>query len=281
MFPAVSHHIIKCVIFTSFITMIKCEGWFKKWLKSDKNCHIIWSACCGGRGHNLNFTVLCSEMEGLVDMNIQKQQASLSLPKAQLNPKPSYYEVTEQVTASCSLKLLRFGGIKGQGRITKEDQRVYTQPSSMCCCRHAALASCNSSSWLRRLPLCYSRMRKQEGTMLGVRKGVRKGCQRLCSAQILSVPEPILCDWCHTSPQQFVLRRCRTYWASGGNNTTSHAPYLQYSSGTQEALLFHCDTRAFCSSKEQKLSLLQDKQWHHYYTKLNQDTVSNLQQLQA
>lgn len=197
-------------------------------------------------GKYLNFTALCSEMGGFVA--IEKQQAWLPLTKAQSNPEPFYYEVTEQITASCFLKLLRFGYFKGQSQIIWEDQGFILNSPQCVVARMQLLPPVTRCLGCRDF-LCYARRRKQEGTMLGVRKGVRKGCQRLCSAQILSVPEPILCDWCHTSPQQFVPRRCHTYWVSGANDTISHAPYLQYHSETQEALLFHRDTCTFLKNK--------------------------------
>lgn len=85
-------------------------------------------------------------------------------------------------------------------------------PSSVWFCRRAALISpAVTLLWRITLPLCYTRMRKQEGTGRS-EKRVRKSCQRLCSPQILSVPETIFWDWCRTSPQQFVPRRCHTYW---------------------------------------------------------------------
>lgn len=217
------------------------EVWrmIKKWLKSDK---IVTLSELHAVGKTFEFHCLFFRNGRFYSYKYTRTTGLTSSRKSPVEPRT--FLLWGDGTNHCFLKLLRFGYFKGQSQIIQEDQRLYTQLSSVCCCTHAALASCNTSSRLWRLPLHYARRRKQEGTMLGVRKGVRKGCQRLCSAQILSVPEPILCDWCHTSPQQFVPRRCHTYWVSGANNTIPHAPYLQYRGGTQEALLFHCDTCA-------------------------------------
>lgn len=139
---------------------------------------------------HLNFTALCSEMGGFIATNMQKQQAWLPLTKAQSYPEPSYYEVTEQITASAFLKLLRFGYFKRQSQMIQEDQRLYTRLSSVCCCTHAALASCNTSSRLRRLPL----LRTQEKTGRNDAGSEKRGQEGLST---LVFSPDIICTWAH------------------------------------------------------------------------------------
>lgn len=201
----------------------------EKW----QNCHIIWVTCWG---NSSEFPFLVFRNERFYSYKYTKTTGLTSSHKSPVEP--TTFLLWGDRTNHCFLKLLRFG--------TKGFILNYHQ----CVVAHMQLLP----PVTRRLGcgdfLCYTRRRKQEGTMLGVRKGVRKGCQRLWSAQILSVPEPILCDWCHTSPQQFVPRRCHTYWVSGANDTILHMPYLQYRSWTQEALLFHRATCAFAALKK-------------------------------
>lgn len=150
-----------------------------------QNCHIIWVTCWGDSSE---FCCLVFRNERFYSYKYTKTTGLTSSHKSPVEP--TTFLLWGDRTNHCFLKLLRFGYSKGRSQIIQEDQRLYTQLSSVCCCTHAALASYNTLSRLRRLPL----LRTQEKTGRNDAGSEKRGQEGLST---LVFSPDIICTWAH------------------------------------------------------------------------------------